>query len=451
MKISDIIEARRNPEYNPKQDLLSVVTKFIESGDSDNTYISFTGIEKLGINPQSTYNTPLGIYAYPIDYVYRALKSRKSAGEVLPFAGDQPWANIFQVEGNIINLDTMPESYLTELHKLAVRLLTGKVRNPELLITDIEERSQYEAKKPGKVGGRFWYITMKLAGKLVELEGKISSRSGDYEESVKYDARVARMWNWIFRQMAIDGFVDPGLSIIHSSEPTQAVFVSIQAIENNTRVANKYAPADVEASRQSGSESAKLISMYSNLSPDERIDFINRNSSSDTITNKTWRSIFSNSANSPIVRRHFIDMKHRMAAEFPMTNSEYVHLFTNKISSVFNVAAAVADGRVRQFPINAILEIVKTQPEYAAEALHAQEYFAKKLYPDSFVVEMLKLAPGAYYKIKKPTADMLRAAVIGAELKSTDSSLLPRARDSWISFHDSLYAKGQQLGIFPPD
>ena len=30
-------------------------------------YISFTAIDKIGINPRSTYSTPVGIYCYPLN------------------------------------------------------------------------------------------------------------------------------------------------------------------------------------------------------------------------------------------------------------------------------------------------------------------------------------------------------------------------------------------------
>lgn len=33
--------------------------------DTDDVYFSFTNIFKIGINPKSTWNTPVGIYTYP--------------------------------------------------------------------------------------------------------------------------------------------------------------------------------------------------------------------------------------------------------------------------------------------------------------------------------------------------------------------------------------------------
>ena len=48
---------------------------------------------KVGINPKSKYNTPNGIYSYPLTTkIYRDM----SRGE-LPFAQNQPYFSIFKI------------------------------------------------------------------------------------------------------------------------------------------------------------------------------------------------------------------------------------------------------------------------------------------------------------------------------------------------------------------
>ena len=49
--------------------------------------VTFTKIDKVGLNPQSKWKTPLGIYLYPIDYVIEKKMN-------VPFAGDQPYLNV---------------------------------------------------------------------------------------------------------------------------------------------------------------------------------------------------------------------------------------------------------------------------------------------------------------------------------------------------------------------
>ena len=69
MGLCDLFEARRNPDVNKKihpfDQLKSIAKKYPDA------YVTYTMEHKVGVNPQSKYATPLGIYAYPIKYVIR--------------------------------------------------------------------------------------------------------------------------------------------------------------------------------------------------------------------------------------------------------------------------------------------------------------------------------------------------------------------------------------------
>ena len=78
-------EARRNPELNPK---IPSVVNLEKYENRKNVFVSFTQINKLGINPTSNYNTPIGIYQkhhFPI-YLDSSMKEHDqiavSSGEV---------------------------------------------------------------------------------------------------------------------------------------------------------------------------------------------------------------------------------------------------------------------------------------------------------------------------------------------------------------------------------
>ena len=58
-----------------------------EYKDDPNIYISFTDIDKLGINPQSGYNTPLGIYTYPLKEIWKSFNHSTETIHV-PFKGN---------------------------------------------------------------------------------------------------------------------------------------------------------------------------------------------------------------------------------------------------------------------------------------------------------------------------------------------------------------------------
>jgi hypothetical protein len=216
--------------------------------DITNLFISFTQLPKLGINPRSHYNTPLGIYSYPADYVVASTHGRYSMA-TLPFAGKQPYANIFQGRGNIVHLNTMTlqdESlYNNKLWAYANRLPKIDFTKhyappgkdwPDIVDNTINAADDY-ARERRSPGGRLWYTTWKLSGYMATY--------------LKRPAPLA--WNELFRQaLGIDGCVDTGKGIIHPSEPTQAVFFSLGATKLITTVQNKYSPEQMSAGEERG-------------------------------------------------------------------------------------------------------------------------------------------------------------------------------------------------------
>lgn len=254
MHLIDIFEVRKNPELNPKVSVNQYIDQAMTTAgklpgtDITNLFVSFTQLPKLGINPRSKYNTPLGIYSYPADYVVASTHGRYSMA-TLPFAGKQPYANIFQGRGNIVNLQTMTLQdeyrYNDKLRAYAKRLpvvdFTKHYASPGKDWPDIVNRTINAAVDYAKErmlpGGRLWYTTWKLSGYMATY--------------LKRPASLA--WNELFRQaLGIDGCVDTGTGIIHPSEPTQAVFFSLGATKLITTVQNKYSPEQMSAGEDRG-------------------------------------------------------------------------------------------------------------------------------------------------------------------------------------------------------
>jgi hypothetical protein len=278
MRLFELIEARKNPEQNPKTSINKIIydklqtlkknKEFADEGGTLNGFVSMTSVDKLGINPNSTYNTPLGIYTYPIEFVRIIVGSTKSL-ETLPFVGEQPFVNIFKARGNIINLTSITETEVAELYK-KIGEVYSKSRPKESwksnvdFIEDIINNAQKHAKFKHVPGGQFWYVTMMVA------------------QYMTYDGGKAPViWNKLFRDIGIDGCIDynpiaeKGIGIIHTAEPSQAVFFSTAAVTNNERHMNKYSPNDIKYSKSAGedekqekinlnnqSESQKLITAY---------------------------------------------------------------------------------------------------------------------------------------------------------------------------------------------
>ena len=90
-------EARRNPDKNKKLAGHAGAVQFLQGLGKDITDygVSMTTLPKLGINPGSKYNTPVGIYFYPADYYLRR-KAGSGKGK-LDFQDDAQYIQIFEI------------------------------------------------------------------------------------------------------------------------------------------------------------------------------------------------------------------------------------------------------------------------------------------------------------------------------------------------------------------
>lgn len=249
MRYQEFKEARRRPELNPRVSLNSLLaqrlkqtTDMITDG-MPNLFVSFTTVDKLGINPRSGFNTPLGIYSYPAKFVADQMGAGRPAKVSVPFAGDSPYANIFGARGRIIDLARMSDSDLQGYVKGLVDIWAeaGGGDSAAEDVAEIVKQAPREALHPRYPGGKFWYMTREVAMLM----------NPDAEEG---DVSFPATWNKIFRRLGIDGVVDPGVGIVHHNERHQGVFFSIGAVEGVERVQNKYSPDEQAAARSQGQD-----------------------------------------------------------------------------------------------------------------------------------------------------------------------------------------------------
>lgn len=230
MKIITILEARRNPSLNTKRSVLQQLLQFSskageinfigESVPYTNTFVSFTAIQKLGINPKSVYDM-VGIYAYPIDYVISNLKDADKnlpqASEI-PFASDQPYLQIFTIKDTAnVMLVSETQSKMQEL-KMAIRKMVSRSEHLDndarRYILDAADRLK---------------STSQLLKFIISPAGFTSSEN-----------------NRIFREVGIDVIIDPGHSVIHSNEPEQTVIMmcSENVLEHVGTIMNTSLPGE---------------------------------------------------------------------------------------------------------------------------------------------------------------------------------------------------------------
>jgi hypothetical protein len=158
----------------------------------ENLVVTFTAIDKVGINPKSTYKTPFGVYFYPLDYVITNQMR-------VEFAGEQPYINVceFARPEKILHMtsDVNIQKGLELLNVFPKEEVDLAIQNVE---TNYKFRSNYS---------KLWLVTRSL------------SRNKPVG------------WNANLRKCGIDGFVDHGTGTIHENERTQGVVFTGNALK----------------------------------------------------------------------------------------------------------------------------------------------------------------------------------------------------------------------------
>lgn len=293
MRWTEIIgEARSNPEHNVQNRAINSIDE-IQKYFSDEYFVTFTSVEKVGINPSTEYETPAGIYAYHLgdEAIQKALRERntgisgKPADNKLPLAGDSPFINIIKPKGgDVLELSAMVVSDKIDRAKHAIKWFLESrgspatdhtVSNLVRILSNV--RPQYH---PGynysrRPGAEFWTVTRNIAmlcatnynfkthgnidnfftfychdlftSYMRSVDDPTDERNEDFEfntESVRNyigfkGSNVPLLWNKVLRAQGISVVVDDGLGIIHPREPSQALFLSTANIELVERLNNR--------------------------------------------------------------------------------------------------------------------------------------------------------------------------------------------------------------------
>ena len=228
----------------PKEETTKELNKY---KDKNNIFVSFTNIEKIGINPLSKFNTPLGIYAYPL-WLYPDAFSVGS--RTFPYASERENLQILQanIDTNIIYhlKEYSSKDYDDDIERLERYFKYLNNIDYHKIITIIDKIGiSYEydfndsvlnnifkigntTSRENIIFGKMWNITRLLSKIITNLNYKAS------------DMTKIVIWNFILRKvLGYDGFVDEGLGIIHPSEPMQAIFTSIKAFTHLKTIKNK--------------------------------------------------------------------------------------------------------------------------------------------------------------------------------------------------------------------
>lgn len=231
LRVSPLDERIYDPVLGSGVSSTQAVGKYLEDPkyDNDRLFISFTEIDKIGINPRSKYNTPLGIYTYPLRRFFKHYVSDERSeiylGKFAPFAGESDFVWVLYYDGEdgyfIPDLGMMTEFELNA-YMQTLEEIWDQETDREVPFSGMVARAKYEAliQTPG---GEFWNITRTIAQHIVDARRK---------------GNPSVAWNRILRQLDLELIADQGHGIIHSAEPLQAVFLQRKAFSVVERVEN---------------------------------------------------------------------------------------------------------------------------------------------------------------------------------------------------------------------
>lgn len=262
LEVLPLLESRKNPEQNPK---LSAYEQLLKYAHNPNVYISMTYLPKLGINPMSEYNTPIGIYCYPLKAVWDLyhFDENKSLKE-LPYVADARYIQVFEWngKGKFLNVDNYNEQDLNQdIEKIKElystdEALSKKIDTGIIYSVALATKPKYAASKLFSVlmgvnslkhfGNEKGTYTKRVLGRDMDVQQGV--------EFLKYSIH-GRESAKILRYLGYAGMVDYGHGIIHKNEPTQAFFLSMEYINHLETILNKdylRYNKNVESSRHGG-------------------------------------------------------------------------------------------------------------------------------------------------------------------------------------------------------
>lgn len=191
-----------------KSKKVPALTQLMQYKGKENIFISFTALDKIGINPYQTVaaGTPYGIYSYNLDMVIEGMEKVGKASEVAA-KGDQPYIWVLECCDN--DFIHSPASYTEEMFQ-------KDLKNIKMFYLEYCNEHDY------------MYMGAELSCSNASPFEKLITMT---KEAAKDAARstgknMPLLWNKVLRHLGYTGMTDDGTGVIHPNEPIQTVFFS---------------------------------------------------------------------------------------------------------------------------------------------------------------------------------------------------------------------------------
>jgi len=207
-------------ERNRPDLYVSVLDQLEPYSKDPNYFVSFTTIEKIGINPRNAFSTPIGVYAYSLQKLWPDWLHGDDF-----FGKDRPYVNLIKLNTDkICNIGsyTFNTQDFNKLKKVYESLKPQE--NFENFVQERREaiNDQTNLYSKDSDGALLWDLTNSIALML--------SGSNNKSFTVK--------WNKLFRHLGYDVIID-NTSVIHLLQSSQAVFFVPDSYKLVKRLVNK--------------------------------------------------------------------------------------------------------------------------------------------------------------------------------------------------------------------
>lgn len=252
--ISSLQEDRYRKHTGKLYSDVDEIKQLVSNADDLMTDYAFSmlKIPKIGINPQTAYNTPAGLYCYPLF----PMQFDELLTDKLPFVSDSPYVGLVKLNKSAkwlmpgdswIKGNFSEEEYLQFRNKLAESVTSTPYERLDSV--EIQEWNEVIAKEVAKLRNHR-KNNMNWDAKIFDLAYYFAKESKPFpkkktgsnkylmdddgnfytkEETQKSRDTTIKFRSFLVNVAGVDAVFDRGYEIVHESEPYQVVFLTTKA------------------------------------------------------------------------------------------------------------------------------------------------------------------------------------------------------------------------------
>jgi|688.fasta_scaffold00172_83 hypothetical protein len=236
MKLSELFEARRNPEQNLR---VSAAQQLMKYKDDPNIFIHFSPIIKLGVYPKSSWTTPIGIYFYPLKTFWEQYKLNETSdlSKTFTYGASMPYIHVIKYNGQ-------GQRFISDISKYTMDDMRADETKLRKLGYDVDAgyKIMNEKNAFGMVNtfDSFWHL-IHFIPKLNPNRQPVKAVNPETQKVVNVTKDTQTVdTNIILRQLGYAYISEPQQTgVIHDGEKSQGFFTSTKYIKKIDLILNK--------------------------------------------------------------------------------------------------------------------------------------------------------------------------------------------------------------------